>query len=323
MPHTYGYVRVSRVEQELSPHAQMSAIRGYCEIKKTAAFGTPLPPLKEPFFEDLGVCSQTPFLKRPNGAKLFALLRKGDVVVFSKMDRAFRDLRDAINTVAEIYAVGADLVFLDKQIDTTTAAGRFMFHVMAAAGEFERDRLRERTKEAMQILRRSCKRYSKYPPFGTKFKRVGTKSAKRDPSRTIGAYEIVPNQRQRDIAARIIELRDDDGLNWNHIADTMNEEGHRDVTSKTEVPGNKHFTNESVIRYYIGELNIRSTEGYYKEVRTNAQAEVPTPIERAPDNGAGRRKRMHSFEQRRKIYGGFVHKKMHRMQGGEGDRGVQ
>jgi DNA invertase Pin-like site-specific DNA recombinase len=37
-----------------------------------------------------------------------------------------------------------DLVVLDQSIDTTTPAGRLLFHVLAAIAEFERDLIRER-----------------------------------------------------------------------------------------------------------------------------------------------------------------------------------
>ncbi|PYO02108.1 MAG: hypothetical protein DMD89_04735 [Candidatus Rokuibacteriota bacterium] len=37
-----------------------------------------------------------------------------------------------------------DLVVLDQAIDTTTPAGRLLFHVLAAIAEFERDLIRER-----------------------------------------------------------------------------------------------------------------------------------------------------------------------------------
>ena len=37
-----------------------------------------------------------------------------------------------------------DLVVLDQAIDTTTPAGRLLFHVLAAISEFERDLIRDR-----------------------------------------------------------------------------------------------------------------------------------------------------------------------------------
>ena len=45
----------------------------------------------------------------------------------------------------ELDALGVDLVVLDQGIDTTTPAGRFLFHTLAAVAEFERDLIRDRT----------------------------------------------------------------------------------------------------------------------------------------------------------------------------------
>jgi len=46
--------------------------------------------------------------------------------------------------IAELEALKVDLVVLDQAIDTTTPAGRLLFHVLAAIAEFERDLIRER-----------------------------------------------------------------------------------------------------------------------------------------------------------------------------------
>jgi len=42
----------------------------------------------------------------------------------------------------EFEALGVDLVELDQAIDTTTPAGRLLFHVLGAIAEFERDPIR-------------------------------------------------------------------------------------------------------------------------------------------------------------------------------------
>ena len=48
---------------------------------------------------------------------------------------------------------GADLVSLTEAIDTTSAAGRLFFRLMAAMAEFERDVVAERTRSAMAYKR--------------------------------------------------------------------------------------------------------------------------------------------------------------------------
>jgi DNA invertase Pin-like site-specific DNA recombinase len=49
-------------------------------------------------------------------------------------------------------------VVVDQSIDTTTPAGRFLFHSLAAVAEFERDLIRERVSAGMRAARRRGKR---------------------------------------------------------------------------------------------------------------------------------------------------------------------
>jgi DNA invertase Pin-like site-specific DNA recombinase len=55
-----------------------------------------------------------------------------------------RSTRHLVGLAAELEALGVDLVVTDQEIDTTTPAGRLMFHVLSAIAEFERDLIRER-----------------------------------------------------------------------------------------------------------------------------------------------------------------------------------
>ena len=54
------------------------------------------------FFEDAAVSAhKRRFFDRPEGSKLNSRLRKGDHVIFAKFDRAFRNLRDCFDTLAD------------------------------------------------------------------------------------------------------------------------------------------------------------------------------------------------------------------------------
>ena len=86
--------------------------------------------------------------------KLIEQLRPEDVVVVTKLDRLSRSLHDMLGIVKEIGDVGADLRSLaESTIDTTSAAGRLVFQIFAVVAEFERSRLRERTKEGLAHAR--------------------------------------------------------------------------------------------------------------------------------------------------------------------------
>ncbi|MEQ9123227.1 MAG: recombinase family protein [Alphaproteobacteria bacterium] len=92
--------------------------------------------------------------RRPELDRLFEQLREGDVVVVTKYDRLARPLRDLLDIVAAIEARGAGFRSLAEDIDTTTSAGRLVFHVFASIAQFERERIAERTKEGLEAARR-------------------------------------------------------------------------------------------------------------------------------------------------------------------------
>lgn len=92
--------------------------------------------------------------KRPELDRLLDQLREGDVIVVTKYDRLARSLRDLLDIVEAIKARGAGFRSLAEDIDTTTPAGRLVFHVFASIAQFERERISERTKEGLEAARK-------------------------------------------------------------------------------------------------------------------------------------------------------------------------
>ena len=91
---------------------------------------------------------------RPELDRLLDQLRSGDVVVVTKYDRLARSLRDLLEIVEAINARGAGFRSLAEDIDTTTPAGRLIFHVFASIAQFERERISERTREGLAAAKR-------------------------------------------------------------------------------------------------------------------------------------------------------------------------
>jgi DNA invertase Pin-like site-specific DNA recombinase len=84
--------------------------------------------------------------RRPALDALLAAVRarRVDLVACVKLDRLARSVHHLVAMVREFEVLGVDLVVLDQAIDTTTPAGRLLFHVLAAISEFERDLIRDR-----------------------------------------------------------------------------------------------------------------------------------------------------------------------------------
>ena len=82
-----------------------------------------------------------------------AFLRKGDVLVIWKLDRLGRSLGHLIKIADDLSARGVGLKSLTDPIDTTTPAGRLIFQIFGALGEFERSLIRERVMAGLDAAR--------------------------------------------------------------------------------------------------------------------------------------------------------------------------
>jgi DNA invertase Pin-like site-specific DNA recombinase len=91
--------------------------------------------------------------KRPGLEKALAVVDAGDVLVVWRLDRLGRSLPHLIEVIAELGDRGAGFRSLTESIDTTTAGGRLVFHMMGALAEFERSLIQERTKAGLQAAK--------------------------------------------------------------------------------------------------------------------------------------------------------------------------
>lgn len=126
------YARVSTTDQRCE--VQLDALRDYAERRELQAVE----------FVDAGVSGAKQ--DREAFTELLEAVRRRrvDLVVCTKLDRLFRNVRHLVNVIDELKVLGVDLVVLDQAIDTTTSSGRLLFHMLAAIAEFERDLIRER-----------------------------------------------------------------------------------------------------------------------------------------------------------------------------------
>lgn len=90
---------------------------------------------------------------------------KVGLVVYS-LSRLARSTKDAIDIAERLDKSGADLVSLSESIDTTSAAGKMVFRMLAVLAEFERDQISERTATAMQHKRSNGEYTGGVVPYG-------------------------------------------------------------------------------------------------------------------------------------------------------------
>ena len=89
--------------------------------------------------------------KRPRLKAAFARLRPGDTLVVWRIDRLGRNTVELLTRVKWLQDEGMTLEVLHGVgKDMTSAGGKFLVAVLAAAAEFERDMIAERTRAGMQ-----------------------------------------------------------------------------------------------------------------------------------------------------------------------------
>src|SRR4051812_45369527 len=159
-----SYCRVSteiQAAEGVSLDAQRGRIAAWC-----AANGGGLDPAD--VFLDAGISGKR-YDNRPGlTAALDAVTAApGAVLLVYSLSRLARSTRDTIAIAERLERAGADLVSLSEKIDTTSAAGKMVFRMLAVLAEFERDLIAERTRAAMGHKRQKKERISRTAPYGS------------------------------------------------------------------------------------------------------------------------------------------------------------
>jgi len=182
----YGYVRVSTDRQAgegESLGTQQRVIDGYAMMN-----GLTL----DSIFVERGVSGSKPLGERPEGARLLAGLKSGDVLITPKLDRMFRSALDALEVLGRLKDRGISLHMIDLGGDVTgNGVSKLVFTILSAVAEAERDRIRERIRDVKADQRKRQRYLGGIVPFGW---RIGED----------GIVEVLEQQRA---IQRIVELR--------------------------------------------------------------------------------------------------------------------
>ncbi|OBB01483.1 recombinase family protein [Mycolicibacterium fortuitum] len=139
------YLRVSTDDQATSIEAQRAACTHIAAQHGYEIVGEYL---------DENVSGAIAIDKRPALKRALADLAsdKADRLIVAKLDRLARNVRVALE-IEEDYATrhGWGIVLGDMDIDTSTAVGKMQLSMFATVARFERDRISERTREALAV----------------------------------------------------------------------------------------------------------------------------------------------------------------------------
>lgn len=151
-----GYIRVSTEGQAtdgVSLDAQRAKIAAWCDLNDYTLAAVHV---------DAGISGKSAD-NRPGLQAALAECRKGAALVVYSLSRLARSTRDTIEISERLNKIGADMVSLSEKIDTTTAAGKMVFRMLAVLAEFERDQISERTASAMQFKKAKGERVGSVP----------------------------------------------------------------------------------------------------------------------------------------------------------------
>ena len=143
-----GYVRVSSEEQAVSGlglEAQRAAIRAQAEALGVTVVG---------WESDEAVSGTVAPVDRPGLTAALDDMAEGKAerLIVAKLDRLGRSTLDVLNLDALARSEGWGLVLCDVPgLDTATPEGRMLLTQLASFAQFERDRIAQRTREALAV----------------------------------------------------------------------------------------------------------------------------------------------------------------------------
>jgi site-specific DNA recombinase len=198
-----AYIRVStegQAQDGVSMAAQEAKLRAWADLNGAEQVTV---------YRDAGLSGKRAD-NRPGLQEALTAVAKGDVLIVYSLSRLARSTKDTIAIAEYLDRRGADLVSLSEKIDTTTAAGKMVFRMLAVLSEFERDQVSERTRMALAHKRSRGEKTGGDVPFGFKLR----------------AGLLVPDTVEQRAIALINQLRAN-GHSLRAIARHLEAEGYR------------------------------------------------------------------------------------------------
>ena len=132
-----GYVRVSTKEQNTARQEELMKTLGVDKvyIDKMSGKDTDRPALLE----------------------MLGFVREGDSVIVESISRFARNTKDLLELTEELNNKHVQFISQKENIDTNTPAGKFMLTIFGAVAELEREYIRQRQREGIEIAKEKGK----------------------------------------------------------------------------------------------------------------------------------------------------------------------
>ena len=194
------YARVSTTRQEISIENQIvkcslqSQLLEDCEVVEVV--------------QDFGISGKD-VANREGFQRALHLLKtkKADTIIVYKLDRLGRNLHQIASFVAELDKLGATLLAINENINSSIQSNRLTLNILLSLAEHERMVIGSRTKDALTHLRNNGRSYSGVTPYGYK---------------VINKF-LVKNEEEIAVIKKVLDLRKN-GLSLMKIAEILNEE---------------------------------------------------------------------------------------------------
>lgn len=132
-----GYVRVSTKEQNTARQEEIMKSLGVDKIYIDKISGKDM--------------------KRPALQEMLEFVREGDSVIVESISRFARNTKDLLELTEELNNKRVQFISQKEKIDTDAPAGKFMLTIFGAVAELEREYIRQRQREGIEIAKEQGK----------------------------------------------------------------------------------------------------------------------------------------------------------------------
>ena len=139
-PMVYGYIRVSSKGQA----KEGNSLEGQRKAVEDAG--------AQEIFTDVFTGTTT---QRPELEKLLSIIKCGDTIIVTRLDRIARSVQQGIALIDELVSKGIRVHVINMGVMDDSPTGKLIRNVMLCFAEFDREMILQRTREGREIARRN------------------------------------------------------------------------------------------------------------------------------------------------------------------------